>query len=118
MTSNSCLFCKIIQGEITVTPIKENDFILVFPDLHPKAPIHYLIIPKNHIIDLAHLTEDDHQYALEMVKMVTLLGKQLPEPQAFNVISNNGAQAGQSVFHLHWHFLAGKNLYKEGGLAL
>lgn len=118
MFDSSCIFCKIIQGIIPAKPVIENDFVFVVPDINPKAPIHYLVMPKKHIIDFAHITDLDHRHMLEMVKMISELGKNLQDPKAFNVISNNGKAAGQSVFHLHWHFIAGKNLYSEGGLAL
>ncbi|MFH1832108.1 MAG: HIT domain-containing protein [bacterium] len=115
MFDNSCIFCKIIQKKIQpASIIKENEFILVIPDINPKAPIHYLIIPKKHIIDLTCLTDTDNQYALEMVKAMTELGNNLTGPKAFNIVSNNGSDAGQSVLHLHWHFLAGKNIYNSG----
>ncbi len=114
MFDEACIFCKIVQGEIPSNPVMENEYVLVIPDLHPKAPIHYLVMPKKHIIDIGHLTDDDDNYSLEMVKMVTKVAQGLEDPKAFNIVSNNGAKAGQSVFHMHWHFLAGKNIYGSG----
>ncbi len=113
----SCIFCKIINHEIPSKIIKESEHAIAIQNISPQAPIHYLIMPKKHMINLLYL---DHQDAISSHAMLQLahdLAKDLPSPQAFNLISNNGAEAGQSVFHFHFHFLAGKNIY-EGGLRL
>ena len=110
---SDCLFCKIIKKEIPSKVIAENNHVLVIQDIAPKAPVHYLIIPKKHIVDICKLEDMDASLAWEMIKMARELSKELPGSQAFNLISNNGKDAGQCVFHLHWHFLAGKNIYKE-----
>jgi len=89
---------------------------LVIKDITPKAPIHYLIVPKKHIENVNFLTDGDEQYCWQMMKVAQELGKTVPS-KSFNLVSNNGAGAGQSVFHLHMHFLAGKNIY-EGGFKL
>jgi histidine triad (HIT) family protein len=113
-----CIFCKIIKKDIPSKIIKETEYILVIKDLHPKAPYHYLIIPKKHIINLNYLEELDSHYLLDVAKIAKQIAidiqkeKGLSGPASFNLISNNGADAGQSVFHMHWHFLAGKDLYK------
>lgn len=118
MFNKDCIFCKIIQKEIPSKIIKETEHVFVVQDLHPKAPYHYLILPKKHIININYLEDADLFYVLEMTKVIKEISKDiqkekgLTEPFAFNLISNNGAQAGQSVFHMHWHFLAGKDLYK------
>ena len=114
---SDCIFCKIINQEISSTIIKENEHVIVVNDISPKAPIHYLIFPKKHIKDLRALPDSDNYYAFELIKMAKELSKTLPPPAAFNLVSNNGREAGQSVFHLHWHFLSGKNIY-EGGFTL
>jgi diadenosine tetraphosphate (Ap4A) HIT family hydrolase len=113
----ACIFCKIIKKEIPSTVMYENEFVLVVNDISPKAPIHYLIFPKKHIVDISHVVAEDWCCIVETLKMASELGKKLLPPSAFNLISNNGAAAGQSVFHMHWHFLAGKNIY-EGGFSL
>lgn len=111
--NNDCIFCKIINKTIPTTIIKENDDILVVQDIAPKAPIHYLIIPKKHITNIIALTDADQDICWKIMDMARDLGNDLPS-KAFNLISNNGQAAGQSVFHLHFHFLAGKNLYTNG----
>ncbi len=113
MLSPSCIFCKIIQGSIKSTVVQENDFVMAVQDIAPKAPVHYLLIPKKHIDSIAHITNQDQAFCWHLFQLARDLGSQLPT-KAFNLISNNGAAAGQSVFHLHWHFLAGKNIYEHG----
>lgn len=109
---SDCVFCKIIAKEIPSTIIDENDHVLVVKDINPKAPIHYLIIPKIHIININDLQETEEHYNVirEMFVMIKKLAKSLPEPQDFILVSNNGKTAGQCVFHMHWHLLAGKNI--------
>ena len=115
---NSCLFCKIINQQIPSKKIAENDSVLVIEDVAPKAPIHYLILPKKHVVNIAAMTDDDTDTVNQTIKMAQQLSTSLNAPQAFNLIANNGEQAGQSVFHLHWHFLSGKNIYEESGFNL
>ena len=117
---SNCIFCKIINKEVPSEIIDENEHVIVFKDLHPKAPIHYLIAPKIHIESINHVedTEEHFTAVREMFKMIRKIAKSLPDPQAFTLVSNNGAAAGQSVFHMHWHLLSGKNLYKSSGLSL
>ena len=117
MNSKDCIFCKIINKEIPAKIIAESDDIFVIQDLHPKAPIHYLILPKKHIVNINYLDDKDLQYMTEIAKMTRDLAKEiqqekgLTDPLAFNLLSNNEAAAGQSVFHMHFHFISGKNLY-------
>jgi histidine triad (HIT) family protein len=113
---STCIFCKIIQGLIPAQVIQENDYVTVIKDIYPKAPIHYLIIPKKHIIDISELTDLDQEFGWEMLKIARAIAKK-EILAGFNLISNNGKAAGQSVMHLHFHLLAGKNIY-SGGLAL
>ena len=117
MTTKECIFCKIVAKKIPAKIIHESDTVLVIEDIHPKAPVHYLILPKKHIDTILAITEVDAELAFEMFKTARDLVRKLPEPQSCNLISNNGAAAGQSVMHMHWHFLSGRNLY-QGDLAL
>lgn len=103
-----CIFCKIIAGIIPSQIVTETNELLVIKDIYPQATVHYLIIPKKHVIDLMDL--NDAQIAAEILFMAQKLGHDLSDKPAFRLITNNGAAAGQSVFHLHFHFLAGDNL--------
>lgn len=108
MKSN-CIFCKIIAGQLPAKVIAETKDILVIDNIAPKTPIHYLIIPKKHISDINALTQENTTLVGEMVLMAKTLSERLPSSsQYFRLSVNNGTGAGQSVFHLHFHFLSGK----------
>lgn len=117
MIDTHCIFCKIIQKQIPSNPVLETKHTIVIKDIHPKAPTHLLLLPKIHIPHMGTLTADTVDYAADLGLCVAKLSKTLPDDAGFNIISNNGRSAGQSVDHLHWHFLSGKNLY-EGGFSL
>jgi diadenosine tetraphosphate (Ap4A) HIT family hydrolase len=106
-----CIFCKIINKQISSQIVAENNELLVIKDAAPKASTHYLIMPKTHVPDLMGLDQKSFHIGALVVQMAQELAQKLPgQPSAFRLISNNGAGAGQSVFHLHFHFLAGQNL--------
>lgn len=108
--SSDCIFCKIIAGEIPAKIIDQTDDIIVIQDIAPKAPTHYLIIPKKHIENIQALPEADGHQVLSMMLMAKKLSKNLSGDKSFRLIMNNGAGVGQTVFHLHCHFLAGKTM--------
>ena len=106
-----CLFCKIAAGDIPSNKLFEDDQLLAFYDIDPQAPVHFLVIPKKHIDSAAVLTEDDaallgHIYAV-IAQMAARLG--IAE-NGYRVVTNVGADGGQSVKHLHFHVLAGRSL--------
>jgi histidine triad (HIT) family protein len=105
----SCIFCKIIAKQIPSTIIAETDQILVIKDINPKAPIHYLIMPKKHVADITGFQESDTNLAGQMLLMAKQLAQDLPGSKSFKLLVNNGADAGQMVFHSHIHFLSGKS---------
>ena len=108
--SKGCLFCKIIAGDIPAQVVAENAEVIVIKDINPRAPLHYLIIPKKHVSDVSYLTPDDCQLAGSLLMMAQELSQQDPNAREFRLVSNNGATVGQVVFHIHLHFLAGKVL--------
>ncbi len=112
MMSDSCIFCKIISGEISSKKIFEDGDLMVFHDIHPIAPVHFLIIPKVHIESLSH-AEAMHQNLLG--KMLLLAPKLASELglKGFRTMINTGREGGQEVFHFHVHvFGGGANLPK------
>jgi histidine triad (HIT) family protein len=109
---DDCIFCKIIDKKIPSKIIDENEHIIVIEDIKPKAPIHYLIIPKTHIANINDMEDTNEHYSviIQMFKMIKKISKNLPGSQSFTLVSNNGADSGQCVFHMHWHLLSGKNI--------
>lgn len=110
MNTSDCIFCKIIAKQIPSTIIDETDDLIVIKDINPKATIHYLIIPKKHIRDFRDFEQRDSELAGNMLMMAKKLSKDLSDCKAFRLVINNGAEAGQCVFHAHMHFLAGKRI--------
>lgn len=105
---NNCIFCSITAGKIPATIIDQNEYCIVIQDISPKAPVHYLIIPKKHIINLYDVTPEDAPLLQALQFMAQKLGKSLKNDQGFTLVANNGIHAGQTVFHMHYHFLSGK----------
>lgn len=105
---NDCLFCKIIAGEIPSTKIYEDDKVFVFADINPIAPIHWLVIPKQHIAKITDVTADNSAVISHIYEVIAKLAAEHDEfKDGFRVISNCGENAGQTVFHIHFHVLAG-----------
>ncbi|MBN2267108.1 MAG: HIT domain-containing protein [Candidatus Babeliaceae bacterium] len=102
------IFSRIIDREIPAKIIAENNDVVVIEDIAPKAPIHYLIIPKNPIRDIQSMTESDFKLANALFRMAQQLSREISGAEHFRVLINSGTGVGQSVPHLHLHFLAGK----------
>jgi histidine triad (HIT) family protein len=105
---NSCVFCRIIARELPSTIIGESDTCIVINDIAPKAPIHMLIIPKEHHADIKALP--DVQIGRDIFALAQELARTVPGAEEFKLVINNGHAAGQRVFHLHAHYLAGGQL--------
>ncbi len=117
MSDEKTIFARIIDGEIPSEKLYEDDHAIVIQDINPQAPTHVLIIPK--ISDMPRLVDatEDHQAILGHLLLVAgKVARQLGVDDAFRLVINNGADAGQTVFHLHLHILAGK-AFNESGLA-
>ncbi len=112
-----CLFCKIIAGTIPSKKLYEDDDCLAFNDIHPAAPIHFLMIPKKHIAMLAEVTLEDTELLGKMMvlapKIALQAGARSGKAGGFKVLINNGADGGQEVYHMHMHVLAGPRPWKS-----
>lgn len=103
----SCLFCRIVAGEIPAAKVYEDDELLAFKDIHPKAPLHLLIIPKEHIESMATL-EDRHAPLMgRMMVLAQRLAAENGSPEGFRTVVNTGRVGRQEVYHLHMHLLGG-----------
>ena len=104
-----CLFCKIVKGEIPSSKVYEDEEILAFKDINPAAPIHILIIPKKHIISLAHMEKEDEALIGRIYGVINEIARdQGFKENGYRVIVNCGKNGGQEVMHLHFHLLAGQ----------
>ena len=103
------IFEKIIDRELPSNIVYEDDKCIAIEDISPKAPIHILIIPKKPIPKLSEAKKTDEMLLGHLMMVVKKVAEQLDVQDAFNVVINNGEKAGQTVFHLHIHLLAGKN---------
>jgi histidine triad (HIT) family protein len=105
---NDCLFCKIAAGKIPAEKIYEDDDVVAFWDISPAAPKHFLIIPKKHIVNLSDLAAQDDQLIGKMMRVSAQVAEENGIEKGYRTIINNGADAGQVVFHLHMHVLGGR----------
>lgn len=105
-----CLFCKIAAGEIPSKTLYEDDTVRAFYDIDPKAPVHFLVIPKQHIASLDEVNGDNSAVIAHVYEVIARLAKELEMTGGYRVVSNCGADAGQTVPHIHFHVLAGRLL--------
>lgn len=106
---DSCIFCKILRGEIPSAKVWEDDEFYAFRDIHPAAPVHVLVIPKTHVANIAACAPQHEAMLGRLLLAVPKIAKQ-EGLDAFRLIFNNGEGAGQTVFHLHAHILGGATL--------
>ncbi len=114
----SCIFCKIVEGEIPSKKLYEDEAILAFHDINPWAPIHFLVIPKKHIPSLAHVTVGDEPLLGRIAAKIPELALQAgcePYPEGgYRVVTNTGKNGGQEVHHLHFHVMGGPRPWLKG----
>ena len=102
-----CIYCKIVRDELPSTRLYEDDEILVFKDIAPQAPTHLLVIPKAHVLtSAADVTSENSALVARCFEVIAMLAKR-ENLTDFRVVANSGKEAGQTVFHLHFHVLAG-----------
>ena len=105
---SECVFCRIAAGEIPARIVRADDEIVAFHDLAPVAPTHLLLIPRRHLSSLAAATSGDAELLGRLVAAAAEIARELGFAEDFRLVANSGARAGQSVFHLHFHLLAGR----------
>lgn len=106
---NDCLFCKIIKGEIPSSKVYEDDMVYAFNDIDPKAPVHILIIPKEHIKSAAEVNADNSKYIAHIFEIAAKIAEEKELSDGFRIVTNCGDSAGQTVKHLHFHMLSGRD---------
>ena len=105
-----CIFCKIARGEIPCRKVYEDDELLAFHDINPVAPVHFMLVPKQHLVSL--MEADDAHVALlgRMLVLASRLAREQGLENGFRLVINNGKGGGQEVFHLHIHIIGGGNI--------
>ncbi|NNF95820.1 MAG: histidine triad nucleotide-binding protein [Halobacteria archaeon] len=107
---SDCLFCKIAAGEIPCDKVYEDDKVIAFKDINPKAKVHLLVVPREHIASLNELTPEHDALIAHMTRVIPQLAKSQGLDDGFRTIINTGKGGGQIIFHLHMHLMGGKDL--------
>lgn len=108
--SDRCLFCRIAQGEIPSKKVYEDDQVVAFHDINPQAPTHVVVIPRKHIASLDDMTVADSQtVGLTLYRLAQIARDLHLTTDGYRTVVNHGAAAGQTVFHIHFHLLGGRN---------
>ena len=107
---NDCLFCKIVAGKVPSHRVHEDDHVIVFKDIYPKAPVHLLIVPRLHVESLNELTPAHDGLVAHMLRLLPELARKQGLANGFRTIINTGPGGGQEIFHLHIHLLGGGRL--------
>lgn len=111
MSENDCLFCRIVDGNLSADIVYENDSLIAFRDINPKAPTHILLIPRSHIATMNDLEDGDKALVGELfVAAARIAADEGLADDGYRVVMNCNAAAGQSVFHIHLHLLGGRTM--------
>ena len=109
----NCLFCNIIEGKIPSTRVYEDETVLAFRDIAPQAPTHVLVVPKTHIEDCNGISAENSAVVAHIFEVIPAIARAEGLENGYRVVSNCGADAGQTVQHLHFHILGGKPMTLE-----
>ena len=110
---SDCLFCKIVKGDIPSTKVYEDEAVYAFRDINPQAPTHILVIPKEHLSSVNDVTAGNSAVVAHIFEVIPQIAAAEGLTGGYRVVSNCGANAGQTVHHLHFHILGGKELALE-----
>ena len=105
--NNDCIFCKIISGEIPSKKVYEDETVYAFEDIAPVAPVHILVVPKMHIANALEITEENSSVIAHIYEVIGKIARE-KGIESFRVVNNCGEDAGQTVFHLHFHIIGGR----------
>jgi histidine triad (HIT) family protein len=111
MGTENCIFCKIIYKEIPAAVVYEDEHILAFKDINPQAPVHILLIPKNHFATLNDLTEDNNEVIGHIFSKARAIAADMGiKERGYRIVLNTEKESGQEVFHIHFHLLGGRRM--------
>ena len=113
MKDESCLFCKILAGEIPSAKVYEDEFVFAFRDINPQAPVHVLVVPKEHIPCADSIDGSNSLYVAKCFEAIAKIARQEGLMNGFRVINNCGEDGGQTVMHLHFHLIGGVKLSEK-----
>ena len=106
----TCIFCRIVRGEAPARIVYQDEDVTAFHDLHPRAPVHILIVPNRHIVGVAEVEPEDGALLGKLFLVARRVAEEEGVVDGYRLVVNNGRRAGQSVFHLHVHLLGGRPL--------
>lgn len=110
-----CVFCKIISGDIPSSKVYEDEWVVAFKDLEPQAPVHVLIVPKEHIASAKEITAENSFLIAKVFEAAAKIAKEMDLKDGFRIVNNCGEKAGQSVMHIHFHMMAGREFTWPAG---
>ena len=110
-----CLFCKIISGDIPSGKVYEDDFVYAFKDIAPQAPVHVLVVPKKHICCADKIDSENSVYVAKVFEAIPKIASQLGLSNGYRIINNCGEDGGQTVHHLHFHLMGGRQFTWPAG---
>lgn len=107
---SDCIFCKILDGDIPSNRVYEDEHCIAFHDVQPAAPVHLLVIPRKHISSLDSLTPQDQELMGHIMTRISEIARNQGLDQGYRTVVNTGEQGGQTVFHIHFHILGGRQM--------
>ncbi len=110
-----CVFCKIISGDIPSSKVYEDEWVVAFKDLEPQAPVHVLIVPKEHIASAKEITAENSFLIAKVFEAAAKIANEMDLKDGFRIVNNCGEKAGQSVMHIHFHMMAGREFTWPAG---
>jgi histidine triad (HIT) family protein len=107
---DNCIFCRIVAGQIPSQKVYDDEGVIAFRDINPQAPTHIVIVPRKHIPCIADMDEADEPLMGHIIYATTQIARQEGLADGYRIVVNNGEQAGQTVFHIHFHLLGGRHM--------